>query len=355
LISSIVVTEKDIIDVIETLDKNKGPGHDHIPASFLINTKDSISKILLLIFNQSLSVGHFPDFWKLALITPVFKSGFRDDIENYRGISILSVFSKIFDKLVVNQIKAVFTALIDKSQHGLENGKSTVTNLAEYSSFIRSNMKNKGQVDSIYTDFSKAFDKVDHELLIFKLNRYGIRGSILNWISSYLSNRTQIVKFDNELSDPVSITSGVPQGSVLGPFLFIMFINDLPKILQGCECSVFADDLKIFKKISNTEDYLALQNNLNKVVRWCEINGMTLNAKKCSIISFFRGSTSFKFDYGIGIENLERKTVIRDLGVIFDEKLSFKAHIDKIVCSSTCVLGFVNPLTSCVAFSQRSL
>jgi hypothetical protein len=337
----IVLNINDIINEIESLDKNKGPGHDFIPATFLINTKSNISTILLQIFNKSLSSGIFPDFWKLALVTPIFKSGFRDDVENYRGISILSIFSKIFEKLVVRILKPTIGYLIDKSQHGFENGKSTVTNLAEYSSFLRKNMKSKGQVDSIYTDFSKAFDKVDHELLIFKLKRYGISGPILNWISSYLSNRTQMVSFDNEFSDPVTITSGVPQGSVLGPLLFIMFINDLPKVLRNCECSVFADDLKIFKKIFDADDSLVLQYNLNQVVNWCKVNGMSLNAKKCSIISFHKSSTSLDFTYKIGNDDLERKTLIRDLGVIFDEKLNFRAHIDKIVGNAYSVLGFV--------------
>jgi hypothetical protein len=155
----LVLNVDDIINEIESLDKNKGPGHDFIPASFLINTKSNISKILLQIFNKSLSTGIFPDFWKLALITPIFKSGFRDDVENYRGISILSIFSKIFEKLVVRILKQAIGDLIDKSQHGFENGKSTVTNLGEYSSFIRKNMKEKRQVDSIYTDLVKRLIK----------------------------------------------------------------------------------------------------------------------------------------------------------------------------------------------------
>jgi hypothetical protein len=173
------------------------------------------------------------------------------------------------------------------------------------------------------------------------LKKYGISGPLLNWISSYLSNRIQKVNFDNEFSEPVNITSGVPQGSVLGPLLFIIFINDLPKVVRNCECSVFADDLKIFKKISDLDDSLVLQNNLNKVIKWCKVNGMSLNASKCSMISFFKSKTSFVFNYEIGCDMLERKSLIRDLGVIFDEKLSFKAHIDKIVGSNYSVLGFV--------------
>lgn len=341
VVSEIVLTKKSVEEIIDSLGKNKGPGHDLIPASFLKHTKSTISDILLSIFNKSLEKGVFPQFWKKALITPIFKSGFKDDVENYRGISILSVFSKIFEKAVCNFIKPQISHLIDVSQHGFENGRSTVTNLAEYTSFLRSSLSKKQQIDSIYTDFSKAFDKVDHKLLIFKLRKYGFCGPILNWLESYLSNRVQVVKFEDVVSEEVLVTSGVPQGSVLGPILFVLFINDLPKLIEDCDCSLFADDLKLYKKVTSTEDSTVLQENIDKITKWCRDNGMALNASKCSIISFYRGSLKIDSQYKIGDDTLGRATVIRDLGVMLDEKLNFKSHVDKIVSSARSVFGFV--------------
>ena len=231
--------------------------------------------------------------------------------------------------------------MIHSSKHGFESGKSTLTNLAVHTSFLRSNMAKHLQIDSIYTDFSKAFDKVDHALLLFKLERYGIRGKLLEWFKSYLSDRTQRVKFKNELSDPIVVKSGVPQGAVLSPLLFKSFNNDLIRLLIGCTLSLFADDLKVSKVVKSMTDVNTLQLALNVLTLWCIRNGMFLNEEKCYVITFARSNNFINGDYTINDTSLRRVSEIRDLGVILDSKLTFKKQIDRIVSSGQTILGFM--------------
>ena len=236
----------------------------------------------------------------------------------------------------------VFTAhLIHPSQYGFQSGKSTLTNLATHTSYIRLNMAKGSQVDSIYTDFSKAFDKVDHGLLLFKLGRYGIRGPLLAWLGSYLSDRSQRVKFASKTSEPIIVRSGVPQGRVLSTLLFKLFNNDLPHLLDEVEVSLFADDLKMSKIIKSHADTIILQQAANTTRQWCLDNFMYLNESKCLVISFTRRNEIVDGNYSIGGTILLRVNSVKDLGVILDSKLNFKKQVDKIVSSGNSILGFI--------------
>lgn len=344
-LDAISITKKEIKTAIKKLDKNKGPGPDLIPPRFLFNTVDTISEKLYLIFKTSLDKGIFPDSWKNSFITPIFKSGNKSDIKNYRGIAILSCIPKLFESIVTNKISSHLSGFITSKQHGFTKRRSTVTNLSVYTSYIRNEMANKRQIDAIYTDFQKAFDRVDHKLLIFKLNKIGFNGNILNWLSSYLTNRTQVVKFKNSFSEEVNVTSGVPQGSHLGPILFNLFINDLSLLLPNCECLFYADDLKLFKAICMPSDTNLIQTDLNSLNLWCSHNGMQLNVKKCNVITFSKLNCTTVNPYKIGNDTLERVKLVRDLGVMLDEKLNFNHHIDKISNGSMSMLGFIKRRT----------
>ena len=324
-----------------TLDTSKGAGPDLIPPSFLKRLKYPLSKILTKLFNKSLQVGTFPNQLKESHLVPIFKSGEKANIINYRGISKLSKIHNLFESMVFNKLNPFISPTIHPSQHGFESGKSTLTNLATHTTFLRLNMAKGHQIDTIYTDFSKAFDVVDHALLLFKLERYGIRGKLLEWIKSFLRNRTQRIKFQSILSEPINVKSGVPQGGVLSPLLFKTFNNDIALILLHCIISSFADDLKISIIIKSLLDVTTLQNALTALSIWCRNNGMLLNEKKCNVITFARSNNIIEGEYVINDTPLLRVSQIRDLGVILDSKLTMKKQIDKIVSSGRSILGFV--------------
>lgn len=206
-----------------------------------------------------------------------------------------------------------------------------------------------GQVDTIYTDFSKAFDMVDHGLLVLKLRRMGIGGTLLKWFVSYITDRSQHVVIGTTKSFRMTPTSGIPQGSLLGPLLFLIFVNDIADLFDS-KCLQLADDLKIFRKIDSVNDCRALQEDINKLSSWCDSNKMKLNVKKCKVLTTTHKKNVTLFDYVISNELLGRVSWHKDLGVIFDEKLAFNFHIDMVTRKAYQMLGFI--FRACKRFSN---
>lgn len=225
-------------------------------------------------------------------------------------------------------------------QHGFVKGRSTTTNLMELSCHVYKGFSIKCQTDIIYTDFSKAFDTVVHELLCYKLDRMGFPRVFLNWISSYLSGRTQKVMFNKHFSDDILVTSGVPQGSHLGPLLFILYLNDLPSVISFSKVLMYADDIKLFLPLKTRSESSLLQHNLYSIANWCSVNGMSLNLKKCKKLSLFRIDPLI-CEYYIGPHKLESVDSFVDLGVILDHKLRFNLHIDACINKAKSLLGFI--------------
>ena len=340
-IASLVITQDELLCELKQLDPNKGAGPDLIPALFLKQTAEQVSIPLLELFNDSLREGVFPTIWKSSFITSIFKSGDKSDIKNYRGIAILSAIPKLFEKIVTAKITKVCLPFINEHQHGFVKGRSTLTNLTDYSNYLLKNIENGNQIDAVYTDFSKAFDKINQDLLAYKLDRLGIKGSLIAWIKSYLTGRTQYARYSGCISRPIYVTSGVPQGSHLGPLLFILFINDLPKKLTGCRYLLYADDLKMFSCIESSTDCAILQDNINELVAWCNLNNLHLNIDKCNIMTFYRNKTPILSDYHMSGATLKRPTVMTDLGIVFDRKVTFKHHYDKICSNAMKQLNFI--------------
>lgn len=326
---------------LKLLDAAKGPGPDGIPPSFFKNTAETICDPLHLIFNKCISTGQFPSVWKKANIVPVFKDGSRQDIENYRPISILNAVAKLFEKLVHLKLYPIIQHNLIPEQHGFVKHKSTITNLMIYTNFLFNNMDSRAQTDAIYTDFKKAFDRVDHELLLKKIAFNGIRGCLLRWFCSYISNRSQTVVINGHNSDTFMATSGVPQGSILGPLMFIMYINDIGKCFKNSNFLLYADDLKIFKTIKSVNDCIMLQDDLDRLSSYCDTNKLQLNISKCKFIIFSKNKTLIKFNYKLCLENLLKETFICDLGIILDNKLHLNLHIDKIVAKAFKMYNFV--------------
>lgn len=343
-IGSCKLSTSDILKSLLALDTNKGPGPDLIPPVFLKTCSSQLVEPLHLIFNKSLSSGVFPTKWKLAHITPVHKKGDLSNVANYRPISILSAIGKLFESMVQKTIHYHLKPLFDPCQHGFLPGRSTTSNLFGYVGDISGAVEDKFEVHAIYTDFSKAFDVVDHSLLIQKLGHAGICGSLLRWCESYLQNRSQLVMVRGFKSAAQVVPSGVPQGSHLGPLFFLAFINDLCASVTS-KYQMFADDLKLYKVIREHNDTVSLQNDINAVTDWCSRNRMVLNAAKCYHIKFTRKRHPTQAFYHINGSLITEVTNIRDLGVTLDSKLDFRDHIDLIAKKGARLAGFVTRQT----------
>ena len=337
-----IVIEKDqIIRVIDNLDCQKGPGPDNIPVVYIKNCKENLVEPLASIFNGSLQEGCFPNKWKSSFIIPLHKGGDRRNVKNYRPISKLSVFGKIFEKIIHSIILDCVKNTIIKQQHGFFPCRSIDTNLVTFTEFVVESMDDRTQVDVVYTDFSKAFDKISHPLLMVQLAEVGVCAFLRRWVWSYISGRTQSVVVNGFSSDQFSVTSGVPQGSHLGPLLFIIYINNIINCIKNSNFLLYADDLKIFCKIRNLDDCRRLQCDLDSLADYCRNSSLFLNLDKCVAISFTRNKNVYEYNYTLDTNTLKSVQEIRDLGVLMDSKMIFDLHSEKIINSCNRMLGFI--------------
>ena len=222
-----------------------------------------------MIFNKSRQLGSLPSDWKVDNVVPVHKKGAKDHLENYCPISLLPIVSKVFERCVLNSIRDHLYHVVSPKQHGFCTGRSCVTNLLEALDHIASLLDSGSQVDIIYLDMSKAHDKVSHRRLVHTLIQAGFAGNLLNWFRSYLSGRRYRVTVLGATSEDLPVTSGVPQGSLLGPALFLLYVNDLPEVISSnSRVLIFADDTKIFIEIKTLGDASSLQKDLGKLTTW---------------------------------------------------------------------------------------
>ncbi|CAB4038149.1 Hypothetical predicted protein, partial [Paramuricea clavata] len=262
IIEDITLSEADVSSVLHNLDINKAQGPDGIPARLLKETARQIAPSLTALFNKSLNTGVLPCNWKLANVVPVHKKDNKEHVENYRPISLLSLISKALERCVFNKIKDHVFEQINNGQHGFVPRKSCVTQLIEVLEYIGRELDLGKQVDVIYLDMSKAFDRVSHMQLLKRLRDFGFGGNILNWFRSYLKDRRQQTTVLGATSSALPVTSGVPQGSILGPLLFLLYQNNLPNSINHSKIATFADDTKIYKVINAKADASAMENDL---------------------------------------------------------------------------------------------
>lgn len=218
---------------------------------------------------------------------PIHKSGSMRHVENYRGISILCCLGKVLESIVHKVILSAAKSVISEYQHGFVPQRPATSNLLCYSNVLFREVEMRHHVDSIYVDFSKAFDTVPHHYPVEKIRHMGFPDWIVVWISSYLTGRKTFVQVNSSRSNTFSIPSGVPQGSVLGPLIFVLYINDLCNRISSAKL-LYADDLKIFRVIKSILDCVALQTDIDALLRWCDENGMSVNLRKCKVITFCR-------------------------------------------------------------------
>jgi len=248
---------------------------------------------------------------------------------------------RVFESIIVDKLTPLISRHILEEQHGFMPNRSTVTNLSIFCSYISSALESFVQTDVIYTDFPKAFDSVDHEILLNKLEAFGIVGNLLSWFRSYLSSRTQSVRVHDGFSRPIIVSSGVPQGSHLGPLLFSIFINDISSVFIDYNFLLFADDLKFFKTIGSPRDMENLQRVIARLESWCTTNSLRLNIGKCSVVRFCRGSDPLVYPYMLGGSILQTSHTVRDLGVTVDDSLKFSNHINNICSVAMKNLGLI--------------
>lgn len=335
------INVKDVMEGLNKLDVSKGSGPDGIPPLFMKSLAVELTTPLFWLFNMSLESGIFPKSWKSSYLVPIFKNGKKSDIRNYRGIAIISCIPKLFEAIINEKLFNQIKSRITNAQHGFFKGRSTNTNLIEFVNYSLTAMDNGHHVEALYTDFSKAFDRVDIPMLLFKLQKLGIESNLLKWIESYLTNRQQIVRFKGSKSNPIQVTSGVPQGSHLGPLLFILFVNDISLILKHIKVLIYADDMKLYLEIINKEDINIFQNEIKVFYTWCNKSLLQLNVKKCNLIAFSRKRDTPNVTITLGNQPVVKCDRVRDLGVILDSKLTFIDHYNTIINRANNMLGFI--------------
>ena len=290
--------------------------------------------------------GAIPQDLKAQYIAPIYKKGNKTDPTNYRPISLTSHVTKIFERVIRNRLVDYLenNNLISSTQHGFRKGRSCLTQLLQHYDNILHNLTEGFETDVIYLDYAKAFDKVDHNILLQKLHNYGIRGQLYTWIKAFLTNRTQTVVVNGQHSYPRSVISGVPQGSVLGPILFILYINDLHKVVCNCNAGSFADDTKIERKIDISEDADSVQHDLDNIIEWSKKNNMVLHEDKFMLLRYKTNKstmldalpfTSHLSEYVTPSGNILRpQGTARDLGVELSSDYKWTVHINKMVCGA---------------------
>ena len=277
-----------VLSELRNIDANKAVGPDGIHGTVLKMCAATLAFPITKIFNLSLNLGQIPSDWKTANVVPFHQKGDKCNIENYRPISLTSLVMKVMEKIIRNELYNKCQTLIHKSQHGFLPGKSCLTQMTNVIDDISGSLNKRNDVDMVYFDFAKAFDSVNHDIVLQKLkSQFGIDGTMLKFIKEYLRDRTQKVVIGDMSSSPLPVESGVPQGSILGPLLFVLFINDIYTcVSDGTNIALYADDTKIWRKIVNETDCILLNNDINSLNNWAIRNKMRFHPTKCKILSF---------------------------------------------------------------------
>lgn len=339
------LTRKQVLEKLKQLNVTKSPGPDQIHPRVAKEMADYLAEPLYLIFKASLDTGKVPSTWKMANITAIFKKGERHLAGNYRPVSLTSIVCKMLESIIRDNMIAYLkeNEILSDRQFGFLAGRSTTLQLLHVMDKWVNIVENGGMIDSIYCDFRKAFDTVPHKRLIIALKKIGVKDPILSWMIDYLNCRTQRVQVNGYMSETFKVTSGVPQGSVLGPLLFVIYINTLVKRAENSELYLYADDLKLFKEINSIEDTEKLQQDLDNLYNWTQSSLLQFHPDKCEVL---RINPKKKHQvanavYKINGEALKTVKDVDDLGITFSENLSFEDHILKKVKKANTLAGMI--------------
>ena len=339
---NLLIDENVVYKKLNELNVVKSPGPDKIHPKVWHELKDIVCPYLANLFGRSLSEGELPNDWKCSEVIGLFKKGSKQDVKNYRPVSLTCIICKVMESIIKDHLLDHFTRnnLFSCRQFGFLKKRSTVLQLLRFIDEVTESVDRGEEFHIIYTDIEKAFDRVPHNKLLFKLKMHRVDENVLNWIKSFLTGRKFRVRVGECFSELHAVGSGVPQGSILGPLLFIVYINDLIEPETNENILLFADDSKIYKKINSETDCLELQRCLSKVIKWFDCWDMKVNAGKCNIL---RINTKHKlnFNYKINGDTIVDVGSARDLGVVFDTKLTFKEHIHGIVNRAYIIMGLL--------------
>ena len=332
--------------VVKSLPNKCSEDLDSLSYAVVKGGGDTLSLQMCRLFQLSLKTESLPTNWKRSAIYPIKKKSNPKTVNDFRPISITSCICRIFERIIRDAIQRFLdeNLSLNLSQHGFMKGRSTLTAHLLYANELSNSLNNGSCVDCAYFDFSKAFDSVRHDLLLQKLSKIGISGPLFNWICNYLQSRTQVVNINGCISTEKIVSSGVIQGSVLGPILFSIFINDIDEHINNCFILKYADDLRIYRSfkadISNQQrNHKLFQNDINALVAWSKAWDMKFNIAKCCILHY--GRANINAVYKIDDAPIDSRTHEKDLGVLFSNKFKFDEHMETIIKKANQKLGII--------------
>ena len=344
-ISSIDLSLEEVYQALLNLDPSKAHGPDGFPSRILKECALQLAPSLHYLFSKSLRLSQVPTEWKLANIIPLLKKGNKDHVENYRPISLLCIISKTLERCVLNHLSHRLQS--NNHSYGFVNGRSSTAQLLSILNTIGKNLDQGLQTDVVFMDICKAFDSVDHSILLQKLHDFGFSGSLLLWFQNYLSGRFQRVTVHGATSTSLPITSGVPQGSLLGPFLFSVYINDLPNnISTSTGVGLFADDTKLYRCVQNPCDALVLQDDIQGLLCWSIENRLRFNQSKCKVLSINRKKSPLIYPYKLDNDQLLVSDAQVDLGITISPKLLWHDQVNKVRSKANQMLGLIRRSTA---------
>ena len=342
LVSPVKITSNGVAKLLMNLKAGKAPGPDGLKKEHLTIDVDMVARALELLFQYSLDTGEIPSIWRSANVVPVHKKGDKLSPSNYRPVSLTCICCKILEHIIISNIGVDFDEVLHDHQHGFRQGMSCTTQLATVTHDIMSKVDAGQEVHAVVLDFAKAFDKVTHNILIEKLASYHIEPTVIRWIGSFLEDRTQQVVIDGRTSSPLPVTSGVPQGSVLGPALFLFFINDIFRATKTATLRLFADDALLYMTIRQPHDAAIFQSEINQLDDWATRNGMAFNSNKCQVVRFSVGKAATNpMVYKLRGHTLNNTDQFKYLGVTITNKFKWDAHVNEITNKGLQRLGML--------------
>ena len=344
-LKTFTIQQVEVERILKNLHPTKAPGIDGLHPRILKEMAEVIAEPLTEIANISINTGELPSNWKDAIITPIFKKGDKSEPGNYRPVSLTSIFCKVIERIIITQIIEHIkeNGHVCKEQHGFTTGRSVTTNILEALNIWTEALMHQIPIDILYLDYRKAFDTVPHQRLLMQLRSFGIDGDAIRWIEGFLKDRRQKVLVNGSESEWANVLSGIPQGSILGPVMFTLFVNDLPNEVNSI-ISMFADDTKLYAPLITTETGEMMMTDLSKLEDWAARMQMKFHPAKCKVMHL--GNNNLHKTYRMKKEDgnmhiLETTDVEKDLGVYIDSKLTFTHHVQQKVNTANKILGYI--------------